>query len=272
MLNRLLLVTCIAACTACSVSGDDTPTDSNGTSGHITSDTTWSADQQILVNTTIDAGATVTVAAGTALGIKSTASITVAGTLRFVGTSASKITVGPADGAVTFQGIEVANGGVMTMSYTTVTGGSVLTTATANLTILDSQLSHADGDLLIMNGGTIDVEYSAIGVDPPATDSSHCDLHFGGLGNVIRFEHSNASTASYGAMFYSGMAAYFSYDKWFSNQVNVDLQPGVNGDFSNSYFQGAQPTGNGITINSPSTGLLPVCTGTNDTTCAGPRP
>ena len=272
MLNRLHLVALsLAACT----SNVDAPTDGTvPTTGvmHITASTTWTGAQQVLTNTQIDPGVTVTVAASTTLSIAAAASLTVAGTLAFAGTSGGTITVTPADGAIAFGGISIPNGGVLTMAYATVTGGSIITSTTGKATIVDSRLSHASGDLLIMNGGTIDVEYSAIGVEPPATDSSHCDLHFGGTGNVIKFQHSTATTAAYGAMFYSGMAADFTYDNWYGNGINVDVQPGVNGDFSNSYFQNAPPTGTGITIDNPATGKLAACTGTNDTTCAGPRP
>ncbi len=227
---------------ACGVGNDGSPGDSGtNTAGHITASTTWSGTQLVLIDTTIDPGVTVTVSAGTQLTVGQAASLVVAGTLEIAGTSASKVAIGPADGAPAFGGIEIERGGVLTMPYAVVTGTSVTTTATGKATIVDSQLSHAAGDLLIMNGGTIDVEYSAIGVEPPATDSSHCDLHLGGTGDVIEFQHSNASTAAYGAMFYSGMNATFTFDNWFSNQVNVDVQPGINGDFSDSYFDGAPP-------------------------------
>ena len=74
----------------------------------------------------------------------------------------------------------------------------------------------------MMSGGTIDVQFSAIGVEAPMTDSTHCDMHFGGTGNVIKFTHSNVSSSSYGIMYYGGMTADFTYNNWFGNTIDVD--------------------------------------------------
>jgi len=270
MRMQLVLVLGLAGCGV----GSDPPADgSGGSPGHITASTTWTGTQQIDAATTIDPGVTVTVAPGTTISIKTGVKLTVAGTLELSGTSASKVTVQPAAGAASFSGIDISSGGQLAMAYTVMTGGSIVTTGTGKATIRDSQLSHAPGDLLIMNGGTVDVQYTAIGVEPPATDTTHCDAHFGGTGgNTITFTHSNISTSAYGLMFYAGQAANMQYDNWFSNQTNVDLQPGVTGDFSSGYFQGSPPTGAGIMANGLASARLPACTGANDATCAGPRP
>lgn len=270
---KQLAVVVVFGVGACGV-GSDTPADGSGsTPGHITASTTWTGTQTLDAATTIDPGVTVTVAAGTTLAIKTGVKLAVAGTLDVQGTSASKVTIGPAAGAASFGGIDISSGGQVAMTYAMMTGGSLVTTGTGKATIRDSQLSHAPGDLLIMNGGTVDVQYTAIGVEPPATDTTHCDAHFGGTGgNTITFTHSSLSTSAYGLMFYAGQAANLTYDNWFSNQTNVDVQPGVTGDFSSGYFQGAPPSGTGITVTGLASARLPACTGANDATCAGPRP
>jgi hypothetical protein len=257
---------------ACGV-GDVASTDGGATGGHITGDTTWSGTHEVLEATTIDPGITVTVTAGTTITVKSGVAITVQGTLAIHGATGSVVTIAPAAGAASFGGINLPSGGTLDMTYAVVTGTSITTSGSGVATIRDSQLSHAPGDLLIMNGGTIDVQYSAIGVEPPSLDTTHCDLHFGGVGgNAITFTHSNVSSSAYGAMFYAGQSANFTYDNWFSNQTNVDTQPGINGDFSNGYFQGAAPTGIGITATNLANARLVACGGGNDATCAGIRP
>jgi hypothetical protein len=73
-------------------------------------------------------------------------------------------------------------------------------------------------------------------------------------------------------MFYAGQAADFTYDNWVSNSTNVEPQPGVSGDFSNSYFTGTVPSGVGLTVNTPAAARLAVCNGANDAMCAGVHP
>ncbi len=171
-------------------------------------------------------------------------------------------------------------GGVLTMKYTTMTGGELTTSGTGAATLTDSHLSNSPGDLLIMNGGTVTMEYSQLGVETPAADTTHCNMHFAGTGNVIKVSHSNVvntpatnpSAPTYGIMFYSGQTANFTYDNWISNSTNVDTQPGISGDFSEGYFTGTAPSGVGVTLTNAATAPLAACTGTNDTVCAGPHP
>jgi hypothetical protein len=98
-------------------------------------------------------------------------------------------------------------------------------------------------------------------------------MHFNPGGNVIKVTHSNISTSSYGLMFYGGMNADFTYNNWFENTTDVDVQAGspVSGNFSNGWFQKGAPTGQGITANNLSTARLATCTGANDAACAGSR-
>ena len=127
-----------------------------------------------------------------------------------------------------------------------------------------------------MNGGNLTVHNSSVGLALGQTgDTTHCDQHFGGVGNVISVTHTNLSTSSYGIMFYGGTGADFTYDNWVSNSTNVDAQPGVSGDFSYSYFQRGAPVGVGgatITAGNLAVAMLPACTGANAAMCAGPNP
>jgi hypothetical protein len=115
-------------------------------------------------------------------------------------------------------------------------------------------------------------KYSAIGLEPGAgPDTTHCDTHFNG--GTLTMVHSNLSTSSYGTMFYGGVGAKFMYDNWFGNTTNVDIQAGVNGDFSNGYFENTQPpSAAGIIAGTLSATRLLACDGTNNMSCAGPRP
>ncbi|NVB83993.1 MAG: hypothetical protein HOV81_36795 [Kofleriaceae bacterium] len=203
--------------------------------------------------------------------MKSTAALQINGILDAQGTSAAKINIAPE--STGFNGIIVNSGGELKYSYVVQKGGNISTQG-GKATIVDSRMSHAAGDFLMMSGGTIDVSYSQIGVEAPETDTTHCDMHFGGAGNVIKFVHSNVTTSSYGLMFYSGNSANFRNNNWFGNTIDVDTDQAtpVSGDFSGGWFEkGTAPTGAGITATDLSGTRLAACDGTNDMTCAGPR-
>jgi hypothetical protein len=244
----------------------------NGITGSISESTTWSGNVLIGGIATIDPGVTVTVAAGATITFKSVGQLIVGGVLDVQGTAASKVTI-EAETPQGFQGITVSPGGELTYAFVEQTGGGIYTSGTAKATIVDTRMSRVSGDFLMMNGGTLDVSYSAVGVEPGETDTTHCNLHFGGSGNVIKVTHSNISSSSYGLMFYGGMAADFTYDNWFDNTVDVDTTQTspVTGNFSNGWFQKGAPSGTGITAESPAAARLPACDGTNDAICAGPR-
>lgn len=230
-------------------------------SGHITSNATWSGAVAITGATTIDPGVTVTVMAGTA--ITAAAGITISGTLDIEGTSAAHVTIQPAAGAAHWGGFNLAAQGTLTTHYLFETGAGLYLTSGATATIIDSQLSHQSGDLLVMGGGTIDVEYSWIGVEKGMTDTTHCDIHVNAA-TSIKVTHSNLSTGVYGIMFYAGQAADFTFDNWFANSVDVATSPGVTGSFDGDWFEkNDPPSGAGITAANLSSTRL---------TDAGPRP
>lgn len=229
-----------------------------GISGHITADTTWSDTVTISGNVTIDTGVTVTVAAGATVNVAGTAGITVQGTLDVQGTAASKATIQPESGT-NFGAINVS--GTMTAAFASIHGAEIQL-AGGTFTATDSKIWGAPGDLLVMNGGTINVTYSNIG--DATSDTTHCNMHFGGTTpNNITIEHNNITSRPYGLMFYSGSNADFKNNNW-TNMI--DIEPGVSGvtgDASGSYFAKGQPAGTtGITYNN----LAPAAL-----TDAGPR-
>jgi hypothetical protein len=242
-------------------SGSNTGSDpgtGGGVSGHITSNTTWSGTVNISGNVFIDSGVTVTVAAGAEVDVAPTAGITVTGTLAIQGTAASHAVIKPASGA-SFQAFTVP--GTVTATFASI-NGATFEIGGGSLTATDSKFWGAPGDLLVMNGGTINVTYSNIG--DATSDTTHCNMHFGGTAtNTITIEHDNIVARPYGLMFYSGMNSDFKNNNW-SNQI--DIEPGVQGvtgDASGSYFAKGQPSGTtGITFGTLATAAL---------TDAGPR-
>lgn len=261
------------------ITGDDDGSNMNmgsgsgtgsGTSGHITSDTTWTGTHMIDSAITIDSGVTVTAAAGGSITFTAAGNLTVNGTLSVEGVKGSTVSLVPDVGLANFNPIVVS--GTLKMTYAEMTGGWLSMGSTATTTITDSTFSHATHDLVVMEGGTLSFMYSQVGVEAPSTDTTHCDLHFGGTAPVINASHSTFSTSSYGVMFYAGNNADFTYDNWIGNQTNVDPTPGqVTGDFSYSFFDGAAPTITGLTATNMSVTRLVACDGTNDAMCAGPR-
>lgn len=276
-----LLTACIIGDTSGSGGGDGTGDGHEGGTGdggggtgtavHIATNTTWTGNIQVDSSTTIDPGVAVLVAAGTVVTFKAGTSLTVAGTLDAQGTSASKITFTPG-AASSFGPITVPSGGKLSFQYVTMTGAGIQTEGTGTATVVDSELSNTQGDLLVMNGGSLTVDYSNVGVDG-GLDTTHCNMHFQGVEPKIHVTHSNIRGVDYGVMFYSGTNANFTYNNW-SNKRNVDPTVGkVSGDFGNSYFKtDPPPTVAGITVTPTRNAMLPPCNGSNDADCAGPRP
>lgn len=233
--------------------GDDDGSGSGSGSGSasantITEDATWSGTFDVTANLTIAAGVTVTVEPGATISFAPGGwSITVNGTLDAQGTVDSPITIAPSAPGGFHSGFQVPTGGLVNLSFVVQTGGGIQTLG-GKATIVDTFMSMASGDLLIMSGGEIDMSYSQVGREVGETDSTHCDMHFGGTTpNIIKVTNSNISTTAYGLMFYAGTNANFTNNNWFGNQIDVATNPGVAGDFTGSWFEDAPPppAGNG---------------------------
>jgi hypothetical protein len=212
-------------------------------SGHIKTSTTWSNTIHAISPITVDAGVTLTVAAGTTVDVAT--GITVLGTLALQGSKAAKVVLRPASGTTTFK-VSVPAGGALTASYLVQTGGGLLISGTGSVTLVDSLMSHADGDLLVMSAGTLTMTYSAIGLEPGDKDTTHCDMHVSGPATITA-THSNFSTASYGLMLYAASHADFQYTNWFGNAIDAAITPPVAADLSHSYFAKGAPSQVGLT-------------------------
>lgn len=231
---------------------DGDPGDGTGpvtsVSGHITADATWIDVIHVVGSVTIDAGVTLHVAAGATVDLAAGAGITVLGTLDIQGVRASKVVFRWATPGDNWSGIAVPGGGTMTASYLVQIGGGTSISEGGNVVLVDTRMSHALGDFLVMSGGTLNMTYSAIGLEPGQSDSTHCDMHVSGPVEITA-THSSFSTSSYGIMFYGGSNADFRYTNWFGNAIDIDRGgAAVTGNFSNSYFASGAPSYAGFTI------------------------
>lgn len=206
----------------------------------IAADTTWSGTVNITGSLTINAGVTVSVMPATIVNIKAGVGVNIAGTLDVLGTKAEPVTIAPAAAGEFHSGFTVPTGGELHLTYAKQTGGGI-TLAGGKAIILDTYMAKASGDFLIMSGGNLDMQYSQVGMNVGETDTTHCDMHFGGAGNIIKVTNSNISTTPYGLMFYGGTNANFTNNNWFGNTKDVDTSPGVQGDFTGSWFEDAAP-------------------------------
>lgn len=231
---------------------DGDPGDGTGpvtsVSGHITANATWIDVIHVVGAVTIDAGVTLQVAAGATVDLAAGAGITVLGTLDIQGVRASKVVFRWATPGENWGGITVPGGGTMTASYLVQIGGGTFISDNGKVALVDTRMSHALGDFLVMSGGTLNMTYSAIGLEPGHIDSTHCDMHVSGPVEITA-THSNFSTSSYGIMFYGGSNADFRYTNWFGNAIDIDRGgAAVTGNFSNSYFASGAPSYVGFTM------------------------
>ena len=232
---------------------------STDVAGKITANQTWSDNINLTASINIAAGVTVTVMPGTIIHIPENATIGLAGTLDIQGTKQCTVVGRSTTPGQFWQGISVVTGGELIAHYYNQTGGGIHTTGTGKATIIDSTMSNCSGDWLVMGGGTVDVEYSWIGVEEGLTDTSHCDLHFGGTAaNTIKVTHTNLSTSSYGMMFYNGLNADLTFNNWFGNLHDIDTTVAmpVTGDLSNGWFERGAPAIQGLTANNMATARL----------------
>jgi hypothetical protein len=224
-------------------------------SGHLTTSATWKDTIHVVGSTVIDPGATITVMPGTTVDVGTDVTIAVSGALDIRGTRASKVVFRSATPDEYWIGIAV-RGGTVTASYLVEVGGGLNITTGGKVVLTDSHLSHTLGDLLVMAGGTLDMTYSAIGLDA-GRDTTHCNLHIAGA-PTITATHSTISAAAYGMMLYGGTNADFRYTNWLGNGIDVATEPAysVTADFSDSYFARGAPTYVGFTAQNMASALV----------------
>lgn len=247
--------------------GPGTGSGTGGGGTHIKTDTMWTGAVDVTSQTTVDAGAKLTIAAGTTVKFGPAGSLVITGSVDVQGTKAQVVNLVPATAGGHFGATAVEAGGQLTMSYAVQTGGGIRVDG-GTLTVTDTRMAQAEGDFLVVGDGKVDVSYSAIGLEPGGgTDSTHCDMHFGGSGATIKVTHSNLSTSSYGLMLYGGNNVDLTSNNWFNNPIQIDTTAGVSADISGGWFDKGAPSAGGgatLTYNTPSANRLPAGT-------AGPR-
>lgn len=270
-MNKLLTLAVSLPLAACVVGSDVAPggdgTNPGGPTGdpgsstteHIAADAMWSGTMSVAKSMIVDAGVKLTIAPGTTVSFAGTGSLVVKGILDVQGTKASPVHLSPATAGDHYAGISVQGTGELKMAYAVQVGGGI-SVDSGKITVTDTLMSQASGDFLVANGGTINVSYSAIGLEPGAgTDSTHCDMHFGGDPGTITITHSNISSSSYGLMLYAGVNTNLTYNNWFNNTTQVEPSGTVSGDVSNGWFDKGAPVSSGnatfITANLSTTRL-----------------
>jgi hypothetical protein len=257
----LPLAACVIGQESPGTGGDDddggsnmTPVPDGSITGLITAPTTW-RDTVLIgfdkATTQIEPNTTVTVAAGTTIKFKASAGLIIKGTLKIEGTSAAKVKIEP----VGDNAFPLIVDGILDMKYAVMTRGNIQTSAGSTTTIVDSKMYKANGDLVIMNGGTLNMTYSQIGPGPGEIESTHCNLHTSGNANTIVINNSDINGAPYGFMLYGGQNADLKNNNWYANEIDLSTQPGVSGDLSGSWFDGAPPVAGGgatLTVNNVS--------------------
>jgi hypothetical protein len=123
---------------------------------------------------------------------------------------------------------QVMNGGV------TVQGG--------DLKVVDSYILTSQGDIVVMNGGNLDMQYSEVGDAQGSYE--HCDFHINSA-NKLSITHSNIRNGVYGMMIGGTTNAVIQYDNFLKNGKGTDIDAigtNSNADFQYSYWDQGAPT------------------------------
>ena len=264
MKRAVLIIATLAACHKDPVGDDqvdapapgDAPDQITDINADITVDTTLSGLIKIDKSIAITAGATVTVMPYSRIQIASAANIQIDGTLTVNGTKAGPVHIEPFVGQAYWGSYQLdTTTGTLNLNYVIQTGGGI-SMSNGHVTARDSQFSHVTHDLLVVSGGTVDVQYSWIGVAEGQADTTHCDMHIEGGTPTVKVSHSNISTSAYGVMFYAGTNVDFTYNNWFSNSLDMDRHPPATGDVSHGWFKAGTPALTGVTANNMATGQI----------------
>jgi hypothetical protein len=256
--------------------------------GTIAADTTWSGDLAV-ASTTVNAGVTLTIAAGTQLHMASGAGIIVKGTLKVTGTDAQKVAFSPS--AADWSGVSVSAGGKLDLAHasltkagtaiecgsgalgcaidhatitgnltsmhlaapTTITrslvekssGNSINLGVGADVTITDTDMKTAGGDIIVQSGGKLKVDYSTIG---EVIDSyEHCGIHINSAETLI-IEHTEIHSNVYGAMIGGTNGARINFSNWRDNSTDISAI-GTNTalNLTKNYWSGTPPSALGDT-------------------------
>lgn len=240
-MTRIYSLALVAAVAACGGGGGGNGDDTDPPiTGMITEDAVWSGTVHMTGFVTIAPGVTVTVEPGTAVQVAAATSVTVQGTLDVQGEPGGIVTIGPEIADQHWLGIGVE--GTYTLRYGVQTGGGIFTTRPESVaTVTDSELRQGLGDFLVMTDGTLDVQYSNVGLDAEA-ESTHCNVH---IDHAVRatFSHNNNVGVAYGLMLYAGTldATDFTHNNWSGNHIDVEQDLTGAAHFDESYFADGQP-------------------------------
>jgi Periplasmic copper-binding protein (NosD) len=130
-----------------------------------------------------------------------------------------------------------------TITYSTLERTSsigIAVSSGADLSISDSHLTTAGGDIVVQNGGKLKIDYSEIG---KVVDSyEHCGIHINRADGLV-IEHSDLHSNVYGGMIGGTTNARINYCNWTQNNFDVDdLGGNVGLDLKNNYWDKAPPS------------------------------
>jgi hypothetical protein len=233
----------------------DAPLTTTDVTANITTDTTWSGLVHVKADIAVAAGVTLTVMPHTRIQVAAGDSINVLGTVNVNGVKGGEVYIESLVAADNWDAWLVSSG-TLNMTYVIQSGGGITVSGTGKVMARDSHYWQVTHDLLVVSGGTVDMQYSWIGVADGQPNYTHCDMHF--EGGSITMSHSNVSASLYGVMLYTGNTVDFTYDNWFSNSVDLDILPAPlpHADISNSWFKKGNPTNATLTKNNMATSMV----------------
>jgi hypothetical protein len=275
------------ALAGCDVGGGATPNNPNEhdpdannlpdgpiiTGNLITADETWSGTKTLDETVTIAAGVTVTVSPGTIISGAALKNIRVRGTLKMVGTAASRITLKSTTGV--FSGIVVEAGGtadvaffdaekIATVFFVHQTGTLTLDSAVikdvnkavdvggGTATVTKTRVEKMASGGLNMMGGSLTIRDSVLlqsTGDIVIAYDGNLTIEYSDIGGaaisdehcnlhfggnpVLKVNNNNIHASSFGLMFYGGTNADFQRNNWFNNTNDVDTSGPLNGRTGN---------------------------------------
>jgi hypothetical protein len=199
--------------------------------GGVTADTTWMGVINVKADVPVSAGVTLTVNPGTVINISAGFGITISGTLKVMGTTASPALFNPAVSGMAWKGITVASGGSATISN-------------ANIDTTTTPFTCAPGAALCKVDHTNMVHYTGVGAAlAAATTLDHVRVEFGGsdgigenapAGTLVTITNSIFHTTGGDAIVVTSGDLTFSY-----NKVYGDVKGGGPGLHCANHFAGA---------------------------------
>jgi hypothetical protein len=139
--STLLAGACTVGSTGPGDDGDDAP-NTGEISGSIANDQRWSGTITLVGETTIEAGATVTVEPGTEIFARNGVTVRVAGALDVAGTAAAPVSMLPSADATTWAGLVADPGGSIRVAYAE--GTAVATLLYCHAGAVRCELDHVD--------------------------------------------------------------------------------------------------------------------------------